>query len=183
MTMRKAIVVMGVSGSGKSSVGAALAASLAIPFVDADSLHAPESIARMAAGLPLTDDDRWPWLSRVGAHLADTVTYPGGIVIACSSLKRAYRDRIRAGAGRAVAFVFLDIQPETVRARLAMRKDHFMPASLIESQFATLENPSAEEKDVLRLAVTRSVEEIAGLARIAFCKRGADEGTGQETSR
>jgi carbohydrate kinase (thermoresistant glucokinase family) len=137
----------------------------------------------MAAGQPLTDDDRWPWLSRVGAHLADRVAYPDGVVIACSALRRAYRDRIRAGAGCAVAFLFLDIQPETARARLAMRKDHFMPASLIESQFATLENPSVEEEDVLRLAVAHSVEEIADLARAVLCKRDMDEALGRGSSR
>ena len=98
---------MGVSGSGKSTVAAGIAAALGLAFIDGDSLHTPASVARMRAGIALTDDDRWPWLDRIGACLGDVARYPQGIVIACSALKRAYRDRIRAAAP-GVRFVFLD---------------------------------------------------------------------------
>ena len=95
---RLALVVMGVSGSGKSTVGAAVAAALALHFIDGDSLHAPASVAKMQAGTPLDDDDRWPWLDRIGAALSDATRWPGGVIVACSALKRSYRDRIRAAA-------------------------------------------------------------------------------------
>ena len=98
---------MGVSGSGKSTVAAGIAEALGLGFIDGDGLHSPESIARMQAGTPLTDADRWPWLERIAARLADEAQWPAGLVIACSALRRAYRDRIRAGAP-GVRFVFLD---------------------------------------------------------------------------
>ena len=104
---RIALVVMGVSGSGKSTVAAGIAEALGLGFIDGDGLHSPESVARMQAGTPLTDDDRWPWLARIAANLADEVQWPAGLVIACSALRRVYRDRIRAGAP-GVRFVFLD---------------------------------------------------------------------------
>jgi gluconokinase len=180
--MRNA-VVMGVSGAGKSSVGLALAMSLAIPFVDADDLHAPDSIAHMAAGQLLTDDERWAWLSGGASHLADTATYPGGVVVACSALKRAYRDRVRTGAGGAAMFVLLDILPETGHAHLCGRKDHVMPASLIESQLATLQMPSPDETAVVTPAVTHGVDEIVSPARTALGARGPDKDVRQEACR
>ena len=118
--MGNAIVAMGVSEAGKSSVGLALAMSFGIPFVDAGDLHAPDSIARIAAGQPLTDDDRWPWLSRGASHLVDTATYPGGGVVASSAVKCAYRDRIRTGAGGAAMFVLLR-HPARDRACTSLR--------------------------------------------------------------
>lgn len=183
MTMRRAVVVMGVSGSGKSSVGAALAKNLALPFVDADSLHPPENVARMAAGQPLTDEDRWPWLARVAAHLGDRVTYPEGVVIACSALRRTYRDHIRTGACHAIAFVLLDISRETAQARLLARRDHFMPVALIESQFATLERPSPDEADVTTIVVGSDVDGTARQAWIALNHGTSDKRVRQETSR
>ena len=178
--MGNAIVAMGVSEAGKSNVGLALAMSFGIPFVDAGDLHAPDSIARIAAGQPLTDDDRWPWLSRGASHLVDTATYPGGGVVASSAVKCAYRDRIRTGAGGAAMFVLLDIPPETAHAHPCGRKDHFVPASLIESQFATLQMPSPDETDVVTLAVTHGVDEIVSLARTAFGAHDLDKNVGQE---
>ncbi|MGE5169475.1 MAG: gluconokinase [Rudaea sp.] len=141
------VVVMGVSGCGKSTVGAALAARLRWPFIDADDLHPPENVARMAAGIPLTDDDRWPWLDRVVVELVRATAGGGHAVLACSALRQAYRDRLaRAGDLR---FVHLVGDAATIAGRLAGRRHRYMPASLLESQFATLEPPAnAIEIDV-----------------------------------
>ncbi len=128
--------VMGVSAAGKSTVGTALALTLGVPFVDADDLHSDANRAKMAAGIPLTDDDRWPWLDAVGARLRDE--RDSGLVVACSALRRAYRDRIREAAP-GVVFVHLTGTPELLAARAGARTDHFMPPALLESQLATLE--------------------------------------------
>ncbi len=135
------IVVMGVSGSGKSTVGAALAQRLRVPFVDADTLHPPANIAKMAAGEPLDDDDRYPWLKKVGEWLA---SHRDGGVVSCSALKRKYRDQLRAHCPR-VEFLHLAGSPEIISSRLAARTDHFMPAALLRSQFDTLQPLSADE--------------------------------------
>lgn len=127
------LVVMGVSGCGKSSLGAALAQALSLPFTDADDLHPPTNRAKMAASQPLTDADRWPWLDAVGAALA---AQDG--VMACSALRRAYRDHLRQIAGP-LRFLHLDAPREVIATRLAERQGHFMPASLLDSQLATLE--------------------------------------------
>lgn len=165
------IVVMGVSGSGKTSVGAILAGLLDLDFVDGDDLHPASNVAKMHAGHPLNDDDRAPWLDRVGATLADAAAHPRGVVVACSALRRAYRDRIRNSAGPGLTFVFLDISPEEAHRRLAVRLHHFMPASLIESQFATLERPT-DEPDVVRIT---EMTGAAGTAR-TVAERLAREG-------
>ena len=133
---------MGVSGSGKSTVGAALAERLGVPFVDGDALHPLTNVERMAAGMPLTDDDRWPWLAAVGARLAE-----GDVVVACSALKRSYRDAILAEAPDA-RFIHLTGSHELLDERMQQRLDHFMPASLLESQLATLEPLAADEPGV-----------------------------------
>lgn len=126
---------MGVSGSGKSTVGAALARRLAVPFVDADTLHPPANIAKMTAGEPLDDDDRRPWLERVGEWLAD---HRDGAVASCSALKRKYRDQLRAHCPE-IEFLHLAGSPELIGGRLAARSGHFMPAALLRSQFDALE--------------------------------------------
>jgi gluconokinase len=144
------IVVMGVAGSGKTSVGKALAERLGMPFRDADEFHAKANIDKMSAGIPLTDDDRWPWLDAIGEALAES---GGRLIVACSALRRAYRDRLTKAAGRPVIFVWLDGSQETIGARMRRRKHHFMPESLLDSQFATLERPGPDE-----LAVHVSVE-------------------------
>jgi carbohydrate kinase (thermoresistant glucokinase family) len=141
-----AIVLMGMAGSGKSVVGAALAARLGVPFRDADEFHPAENVAKMSSGVPLDDNDRWPWLDAIGAAIRDT---PGGVVVACSALKRAYRDRIIAVAERAVMFVYLDGDRATLAKRLGGRRGHFMPASLLDSQIATLEPPAADENAIV----------------------------------
>jgi gluconokinase len=149
------IVVMGVSGSGKSTVGAALAKRLRVPFVDADTLHPPANVAKMTAGKPLDDDDRYPWLQRVGQWLAD---HRDGGVVSCSALKRTYRDQLRGHCPR-VAFLHLRGSPELIGQRLAARPDHFMPAALLRSQFDALEPLGADERGAT-VDVGRDVEAI-----------------------
>ena len=134
------VVVMGVSGSGKSTTGAALARALGWPFVEGDDLHPPENVAKMAAGVPLTDDDRWPWLDRIVAELRALSQTRPDVVLACSALKARYRERLaRAGD---VRFVHLHGDRETIAARLAARQHRYMPATLLDSQLATLEPPA-----------------------------------------
>jgi gluconokinase len=135
------VVVMGVSGCGKSSVAAALAAALDIPWQDGDDLHPTANVEKMRAGTPLTDDDRWPWLDRVAKVLSDTAP----VIIACSALRRAYRDRIRTGARGPVRFVYLAGSRNLIATRLDARRGHYMPASLLDSQFAALEPPTEDE--------------------------------------
>ncbi|MFM9924800.1 gluconokinase [Variovorax sp. H27-G14] len=151
-----AVVVMGVSGTGKSSVAAALAQRLGVPWIDGDDLHTHEAVARMRAGLPLADADRWPWLDRVGACLANRVAAPHGVVVACSALRRAYRDRLRA-AEPGLQFVFLNGPPALIRQRMAQRAGHYMPAALLDSQLQTLEAPDDSEADVLHAAIDTPV--------------------------
>ncbi len=137
------VVVMGVSGSGKSTVGAALAQRLGVPFLDADALHPPANIAKMTAGEPLDDDDRYPWLESVGRWLAG---HRGGVV-SCSALKRKYRDQLRAHWPR-VEFLHLNGSAEMIGSRLVARSGHFTPAALLRSQFETLEPLGVEEPGV-----------------------------------
>jgi gluconokinase len=138
------VVVMGVSGSGKSTVGTALAQRLRVPFVDADTLHPQANIAKMTAGEPLTDDDRYPWLEKVGEWLA---AHRDGGVVSCSALKRKYRDQLRAHCPR-IQFLHLSGSPELIGHRLATRTGHFMPAALLRSQFDALEPLGADESGV-----------------------------------
>ncbi len=157
VTQLQLLVVMGVSGSGKSSVGAALAQRLRVPFADADDLHPAANIAKMSAGHALDDDDRWPWLDAVGAWLAAHAGTGGG-VMSCSALKRAYRDHLRQHAPE-VGFVHLDGTPEVIAARQASRPGHFMPASLLHSQLATLEPLAPDEPGVV-IDVEQSIDAI-----------------------
>lgn len=149
MTSRRAdapipllLVVMGVSGSGKSTIGSALADRLGVPFVDGDELHPEANVAKMSAGIPLTDEDRWPWLAVVGERLH--AARGTGLVVACSALKRSYRDAI-AGHAPAVFFLLLDGSREVLLRYLGRRRGHFMPVSLLDSQLATLEPLGADE--------------------------------------
>jgi gluconokinase len=164
---RLAVVVMGVSGSGKSTVGSGIADALGLHFVDGDGLHSPESIAKMQIGTPLQDEDRWPWLDRISASLADVAQSPQGVVIACSALRRVYRDRIRAAAP-GVRFVFLDGSKALISARMSGRSGHYMPSALLDSQLRTLEPPGADEADVQRMDVERPAHEIVERAARAL---------------
>jgi len=134
------VVVMGVSGCGKSTVGEALAARLGWPFLDADDFHPPANVAKMAAGTPLTDADRWPWLDRIAAEMRAINGRDGDAVLACSALKQAYRDRLAAAGD--VRFVHLSGDLPTIAGRLASRRHRYMPSSLLASQFAALEPPT-----------------------------------------
>jgi carbohydrate kinase (thermoresistant glucokinase family) len=133
------VVVMGVTGCGKSTVGEALAGDLGWRFLDADDFHPPANVAKMAAGTPLTDEDRWPWLDRLAAEMRAINGAGGHAVLACSALRQAYRDRLAAAGD--VRFVHLAGDMATIAERLAARRHRYMPPSLLASQFATLEPP------------------------------------------
>lgn len=147
---------MGVSGSGKSTVGELLANRLGLNYHDGDDLHPQVNIDKMAAGIPLNDEDRWPWLKQVGRWLVEA---PTGGVIGCSALKRSYRDLIRDAAPDAV-FVHVHGSPELLRERMMHRDGHFMPASLLDSQLATLEELEPDENGKV-FNITASAEQIA----------------------
>lgn len=154
------LIVMGVSGSGKTTVASGLAARLSLPFIDGDDLHPQSNVDKMHAGHPLEDADRWPWLDRVAQALNDRAAAEGGVVLACSALKRAYRDRLRDGTAGRVRFAFLDASFGEIERRLKKRTDHFMPKNLLQSQFDTLERPGADEADVVTVPADRPDGEI-----------------------
>lgn len=159
-----ALIVMGVSGSGKSTVGKALAERLGWPYEDADAYHPASNVAKMSAGQPLTDDDRRPWLQAIAAEIDRVITGGGSIVFGCSALKRAYRDILVHGRGD-VRIVFLDGSRELIAARMASRKNHFMPAGLLDSQFATLQRPAPDESPIIAsidAPVEAIVDDIVG---------------------
>jgi gluconokinase len=137
-----AAVVMGVSSCGKTSVGLALAEKLNARFVEGDKLHPQSNIEKMTSGTALSDDDRWPWLALVG----HAISGGAGMIASCSALKKSYRKHITDAAGRPVSFVFLDGSPALLEARIAARKNHFMPPSLLNTQLATLEPPGPDER-------------------------------------
>ena len=150
------VVVMGVSGSGKTTVGAALAQRLRVPFADADDFHPAANIEKMSAGIPLTDDDRGPWLAIIGDWLASHAETGG--VVSCSALRRAYRDVLTSAAPSAY-FIHLHGTPQVIAARVAGRPGHFMPAALVESQFATLEALQTDERGSV-LDVDQPVDDL-----------------------
>ncbi|MBL8288592.1 MAG: gluconokinase [Rubrivivax sp.] len=166
------VVVMGVAGCGKSSVGRVLAARLGWRYIEGDELHPRENVQRMAAGTPLTDADRQGWLGKIAAELAAAAAAGRGLVVTCSALKRRYRDVLRGGAPD-VRFVFLHGPAELLASRLAARRGHYMPASLLPSQLAALEPPAADE-DALALSIEPPPEELAGAAE-AWLRGGAPE--------
>ena len=135
---------MGVAGSGKSLIGAAFARALGVEFVEGDEYHSPENVERMSRGVPLTDDDRAQWLRSIATRIREAKAARAGLVVSCSALKRSYRDILRADAGD-LRFVFLKGDSALIAERLASRRGHFMPAFLLESQLATLEEPAPDE--------------------------------------
>ena len=154
------VVVMGVSGCGKTTIGRLLGERLGCEFIDADDFHPPANVAKMAAGVPLEDADRWPWLERLNAELRQREAGGQRAVLACSALKQGYRDRLAAGLARC-ELVYLRASAELLRARLAGRSHRYMPATLLESQLAALEPPaSAIEIDAAQ-SPARCVERIA----------------------
>ena len=154
-------VFMGVAGSGKTTIGAQFARARDLPFVEGDDLHSPENRRRMAMGVPLTDDDRRPWLRAIATRLHDAHRGGHGLVVACSALKRSYRDLLRTEGAPDVRFVFLRGKRPLLDERLAARRGHFMPASLLESQLAALEEPAPDE-DAWVYDVSQPPEAILG---------------------
>ena len=165
------IVVMGVSGCGKTTVGEGLAAALGWPFDEGDRYHPPANVAKMSAHVPLTDADRWPWLEALAARIAAHERAGESSVLSCSSLKRAYRDLLRTGAPR-VRFLHLAGDKAVLAARLAARTDHFFPADLLDSQYAALEPLQPDEDGVeVDVALGPDAQVRLGLARLGL---GAD---------
>jgi beta-N-acetylhexosaminidase len=159
---------MGVSGCGKTTIGDLVACELGVPFLDGDSLHPVENVAKMAAGTPLTDEDRWPWLATVGRELAAAGN--GGLVLACSALRRSYRDAIRKQAPDTM-FLHLLGSKEVLGSRLGGRSGHFMPAALLDSQLATLEPLDIDEPGIM-VDIAAPVNQVvadalAGVAAVA----------------
>jgi gluconokinase len=169
MSTSRVVVVMGVSGTGKSTVGGLLADALAVPYAEADAFHPPANIAKMTAGTPLDDDDRAPWLKAIGAWARDRAGLGG--VVSCSALKRRYRDTLRAAAP-GLFFVHLDGERELIARRLGARADHFMPTTLLDSQFADLE-PLQPDEEGVTLSVVAPAESVAARALEALKTDGA----------
>jgi len=152
--MKPVVVLMGVSGCGKTEVGRLLAARLGCDFLDGDDFHPPANVDKMRAGTPLADADRWPWLDRLAAEITTRLESSRGAVVACSALARRYRDRL--GVARpGVVLVHLDGERDLLASRLAARQGHFMPPGLLDSQLATLERPALDEQPLI-VSVTAS---------------------------
>jgi gluconokinase len=162
------IILMGVSGSGKTTVAARLAAALRWPFLEGDDLHPAANLAKMAAGQPLTDEDRRPWLAALRARIEATLAAGGDLVVTCSALKQSYRRTLQADPAR-VRFVYLRVDPAVIAERLAQRQGHFMKASMLPSQLAALEEPSPAEAMTVDAtvgpdALVAQIEAALGLA-------------------
>lgn len=153
-----ALVVMGVSGSGKTTIASGLAERLHWTFEDGDKFHPKSNVEKMSAGHPLTDEDRWPWLNAIADEIERVCEAGGHAVFACSALKRAYRDVLVRGRGD-VRLIYLDGTQELIARRLALRKNHFMPPGLLESQFKTLQAPGADENPVT-VSIDASVDAV-----------------------
>jgi gluconokinase len=158
-----AVVVMGVSGAGKSTIGQLIAAQLDAPFRDADSFHPPANVAKMSSGQPLTDEDRWPWLKAIAAWIAEHRAAGTTCVVTCSALKRVYRDIVTDSQRADVRIVYLKGDFDLIASRLAARKGHFMPPALLKSQFDTLQEPAADEHAIVA-PVDAAPEKIAARA-------------------
>ena len=155
---------MGVSGSGKSTLGAMLASDLGCRFLEADDFHSAENVAKMRSGQPLMDEDRWPWLDRLGGAIGSALSAEGTAVAACSALKRSYRERLSRAAGASIAFVLLNADQDELVRRLGNRPGHFMPVSLLSSQLDALEVPHPDER-AITLDASQPPEELVRSAR------------------
>ncbi|MDB5473638.1 MAG: gluconokinase [Devosia sp.] len=160
LTPARIIIVMGVSSSGKSTVGQSIARRLHAPFLDGDGYHPAANVEKMRAGIPLVDEDRWPWLERLAQSLHEAADRKDAAVGACSALRRVYRDYLVEKAGEPILFVYLEGTQAVIAERMARRSHEYMPASLLDSQFATLEVPDPRHENVLVVPVTDSVEKI-----------------------
>jgi gluconokinase len=158
------VVLMGVCGCGKTAVGEALASALGWRFFDADDFHPPENVAKMAAGQPLQDEDRWPWLDRMAAELGALASRGESSVLACSALKARYRDRLRRAGD--VRFVFLAGDRAMIAARIAHRTHRYMPAALLDSQFEALEAPD----DAITIDISMSIADEVAAIRSALAR-------------
>jgi gluconokinase len=167
----RVIVLMGVSGSGKSTVGDALASALHWEFRDADSFHPPANVEKMSRGIPLTDKDRAPWLAAITAWIDERLATGGTGIVSCSALKRAYRQMI-VGGRSGVGLVHLRGSFELISARMAARRGHFMPLSLLQNQFQTLEEPGPDES-ALAISIDKPAGEIAQEIIAAFALQHA----------
>lgn len=156
------VIVMGVSGSGKTTIGKHLAITLGWLFLDGDDFHPPANIAKMRQGIPLTDGDRWPWLDRLRQDLEQLLAQGQSAVVACSALKQRYRDRLQGPDGTRIRFVYLHGHPDYLRSRLRQRQGHFMAADMLDSQLATLEVP----QDAILVEVDDSVSVAVAVNRI-----------------
>jgi gluconokinase len=144
-----AVIVMGVSGSGKTTLATALYSAIGCPFFEGDEFHSPEAVQKMRAGIPLTDDDRWPWLDRLGHAIGAAAVSQGIAIASCSALKRIYRDRLRETIIVPVGFVLLEASPNELLHRMTHRPGHYMPPSLLTSQLNTLEAPQPDEWSIV----------------------------------
>jgi len=162
---------MGVSGCGKTTIGEAVAHRLGWVFQEGDDFHPPENVAKMRAGIPLDDADRAPWLKAIEAWIREQSATQSSAVVTCSALKRAYRDELRA-VDRAVSFVYLRVSDSELRRRVETRHHEYMPASLLDSQLAALEEPAADEQDVITVDATGPAADVAervlGILRALF---------------
>lgn len=156
---RPVVVVMGVCGSGKSTVASTLAARLDLPFLDGDDFHPKANVDKMSRGIPLADEDRWPWLSILGSAMRKAAEERGGVVATCSALKQIYRTHLSDAVGLPMVYALLDGSRETLLKRMQARKDHYMPPSLLDSQLAILEWPGPDEP-VLTLSIEPAVDTI-----------------------
>lgn len=155
----KRLIVMGVTGSGKTTVGALLAGRTGGVFLDGDDYHPAENVAKMSSGTPLDDEDRWPWLDRLSVEIEAAVKTRGSVVLACSALRRAYRDRLSGACSEEPLFIHLSGTRDLIGERMASRRDHYMPVGLLDSQIRTLEPIETDEKAVV-LRIDAPAEQI-----------------------
>jgi len=154
------IIVMGVSGSGKTVIGEKIATQLGAEFMDADDFHPEANIQKMSSGIPLTDEDRFPWLENVGQLVSEHLKAEKTVVVACSALKKIYRDMLRNEISGETKFLYLKSSFADIIDRLEKRKGHFMPPTLLRSQFDTLEEPTTQETDSFNIDGSQSIEDV-----------------------